>query len=106
MPKNHKKDCTSSDEKKLKSLINRKKTTYEITVIMGRTQTAIISKIKGNMVFHLDYIWASVRVFFLDCSRTSLLNGLRGNKKIRLMTLLKNYRRDAIFCVSVISFFM
>gem|GEM_PF-4852815 len=47
MPKNHKKEWTLSDMKKLKSLINRKKSSYEIAVLMGRTQTAVLSKIKS-----------------------------------------------------------
>lgn len=34
MPKNHKKEWTSTNIKKLKSLINSKKTSYEIGVIM------------------------------------------------------------------------
>ena len=47
MPKNHKRDWTPNEVKKLKSLVSRKKTSYEIAVIMGRTQTAIISKMKS-----------------------------------------------------------
>ena len=47
MPKNHKKDWTTNEVKKLKSLISRKKTTYEMAVIMGRTELAILAKIKS-----------------------------------------------------------
>ncbi len=47
MPKNHKKEWTFNDIKKLKNLISRRKTSYEIAILMERTQTAIISKIKS-----------------------------------------------------------
>lgn len=47
MPKNHKKNWIPNDIKKLQSLILTKKSTYEIAVIMGRTQTAIQDKIKN-----------------------------------------------------------
>jgi hypothetical protein len=46
MPKNHKKYWTPNDERKLKSLITGKKTSYEIAILLGRTQTAVIGKIK------------------------------------------------------------
>jgi hypothetical protein len=47
MPKNHKKYWTLNEERELKSLIVKKKSHYEIAVIMARTETAIISKIRS-----------------------------------------------------------